>query len=78
MGDQSNEQFDGPVTALAKVIKHVLSAAAEAEMMASHMDTRNRVSLMRLCSEESGHHQTITKIKTGDKTEQEAKAWSEN
>ena len=53
--------------ALAKTTKHVMSSAAEAEMLALFMNGQELIPL-RLCLEEMGHKQPPTTIKTDNST----------
>ena len=65
--DTKQEQFNGAVMVLAKTIKHVMSSAAEAEMLALFMNAQELIPL-RLCLEELGHKQPPTTIKTDNST----------
>ena len=67
VGDKHNTSFNGPITVLAKVIKHVMSSAAEAEVIAVFMIAQELIPL-RLCLEELGHPQPPTPIKTDNST----------
>ena len=52
---------------LAKTIKHVMSSAAEAEMLALFMNAQELIPL-RLCLDEMGHKQPPTTMKTDNST----------
>ena len=67
VGDKNNVSFNGPITVLAKVIKHVMSSVAEAEIIAVYMLAQDMIPL-RLCLEELGHKQPPTPIKTDNST----------
>ena len=67
VGDKNNVSFNGPITVLAKVIKHVMSSVAEAEIIAVYMLAQDLIPL-RLCLEELGHKQPPTPIKTDNST----------
>ena len=67
LGDKGGKQFNGPVLVLAKIIKNVMSSAAEAELVALFMNAQEMVP-MRQCLEEMGHKQPATPIKTDNST----------
>jgi len=67
MGDNDGVTFNGPVSALAKVTKHVMTGAAEAEAIALFMNAQDSVPL-RPCLEELGHAQSATPINTDNST----------
>ena len=59
--------FNGPITVIAKVIKHVMSSAAEAELGALYIAARECV-YIRLILEEMGHPQPATPLQTDNST----------
>ena len=66
----SNNQgttFNGPITVIAKVIKNVMSSAAEAEIGALFINAQEAVPF-RQCITDLGHHQGPTKINTDNAT----------
>ena len=65
--DEKQEQFNGAMMVLAKTIEHVMSSAAEAEMLALFMNAQELTPL-RLCLEELGHKQPPATIKTDNST----------
>ena len=56
-------QYNGAVLALAKVIKHVMGSATEAELASMYMNAREAVPLRNIL-EELGHKQPATPIVT--------------
>ena len=68
-GNKSGEEemFNAPITVLAKVIKSVMSSAAEAEVGALYMNAREILPLRVTC-EELGHPQPATPMRTDNTT----------
>ena len=62
-------KFNGPITVIAKVIKNVMSSAAEAEVGALFMNAQEAIPF-RKCLEELGHPQKATPINTDNATAQ--------
>ena len=67
LGPRSNEQFNAPIFALAKVAKGVMGSAAEAEAAAIHMNAKEAIPI-RQCLEEMGWVQSPTRIRTDNAT----------
>ena len=65
--DRKQEHFDGAIVVSAKTAKHVMRSAAEAEMSALFMNAQELMPL-RQCSEELGHKQPPTTVKTDNST----------
>ena len=61
------KQFNAPMGVIAKVIKPVVGSAAEAKVAALHQNAQEAISL-RHCSEELGHPQPATIIRTDNQT----------
>ena len=59
LGDKDRKQFNGPVLVLAKIIKHVMSSAAEVEVGAMFLNVRQATPI-RKCLENMGHPQPPT------------------
>ena len=66
-GNGDGQLTNGPITVLAKIIKHVMKSAAEAEVIALFMNAEELVPL-RHCLEEMGHPQPPTPLKTDNST----------
>ena len=66
-GNEDGQLTNGPITVLAKIIKHVMKSAAEAEVIALYMNAEELVPL-RHCLEEMGHPQPPTPLKTDNST----------
>ena len=63
LSNKAGTLFNGPVLAVAKVIKNVMASAAEAELMALYMNGQEAVAL-RNCLETMGYPQPATPMKT--------------
>ena len=61
------EIINGPIAVLAKVIKAVMSSAAEAKIGALYMNAQEILPLRVTC-EEMGHHQPATPMRTDNST----------
>ena len=59
LGDKNRTQFNGPILVLAKIIKHVMSSAAEAEVGAMFLNAREAIPI-RKCLENMDHPQPPT------------------
>ena len=59
LGDKDRTQFNGQILVLAKIIKHVMSSAAEAEVGAMFLNAREAIPI-RKCLENMGHPQPPT------------------
>ena len=66
-GNEDGQLTNGPITLLAKIIKHVMKSAAEAEVIALFMNAEELVPL-RHCLEELGHPHPPTPLKTDNST----------
>ena len=69
LSDTNGTQFNGPITVIAKVIKHVMSSASEAEVGALFMNAQEAIPF-RQCLEDLGHPQGATNINTDNATAQ--------
>ena len=67
MGSHNGDQFNAPISVLAKVIENVMGSAAEAEVAAIHMNAHEAIPI-RQCLEEMGHPQPATRIGTDKAT----------
>jgi hypothetical protein len=67
IGNKDGKLFNGPIMVLAKIIKNVMSSAAEAEVAALFMNAQE-MAPMRQCLKELGHPQPPTPIKTDNST----------
>jgi hypothetical protein len=67
IGNKNGELFNGPIMVLAKIIKNVMSSAAEAEVAALFMNAQE-MAPMRQCLKDLGHPQPATPIKTDNST----------
>ena len=66
--DMNNKQIiNGPISIVAKIIKGVMSSAAEAEIGALYMNARQLLPLRVTC-EELGHPQPATPMQTDNNT----------
>ena len=63
LGDRNRESFNGPILVLAKIIKHVMSSACEAEVGALFMNAQQAVPI-RNCLINLGHPQPPTPLIT--------------
>jgi hypothetical protein len=66
-GNKDGKLFNGPIMVLAKIIKNVMSSAAEAEVAALFMNAQE-MAPMRQCLKDLGHAQPATPIKTDNST----------
>jgi hypothetical protein len=69
LSDKDNTVHNGPVFVLAKIIKNVMSSAAEAETGALFMNAQDAIPI-RQCLIDLGHPQPPTPIKTDNSTAQ--------
>ena len=69
LSNTAGTTFNGPITVIVKVIKHVMSSAAEAEVGALFMNAQEAIPL-RKCLEDLGHPQKPTPINTDNATAQ--------
>ena len=60
LGDKNRSQFNGPILVLAKIIKHVMSSAAEAEVGAMFLNAREAIPIRKFL-ENMGHPQPLHK-----------------
>ena len=67
LSDKQGRIFNGPVLALAKVIKNVMASATEAELGALYLNCQEAVAL-RNCLEAMGYPQPSTPMKTDNST----------
>jgi hypothetical protein len=67
IGNEDKKLFNGPVLVLAKVIKNVMSSAAEAEVAALFMNAQEAIPI-RHCLIDLGHPQPPTPLKTDNST----------
>ena len=67
LSNTGHTSFNGPITVVAKVIKHVMASAAEAEIGALFMNAQEAVGF-RQCLEDLGHPQGPTPINTDNAT----------
>ena len=67
LGSKDNTQFNAPIEVIAKVIEPVMGSAAEAEVVALHLNAQAAIPL-RVCLEELGHEQPATRIRTDNQT----------
>ena len=67
IGNKDKKLFNGPVLVLAKVIKNVMSSAAEAEVAALFMNAQEALPI-RQCLIDLGHPQPPTPLKTDNST----------
>jgi hypothetical protein len=69
LSNKQNTTFNGPITVIAKVIKNVMSSAAEAEIGALFMNAQEAIPY-RQCLTDLGHIQGATPINTDNATAQ--------
>ena len=69
LGSADGNLFNGPIHVLAKIIKNVMSSAAEAEVAGLFMNAQHAVPL-RLTLEDMGHPQPPTPLRTDNLTAQ--------
>lgn len=67
LDDRNRKSFNGPILVLAKIIKHVMSSACEAEVGALFMNAQQAVPI-RNCLIDLGHPQTPTPFITDSST----------
>ena len=67
LSSKAGTLYNGPILALAKVIKNVMASAAEAELAALFMNAQEAVGL-RNCLEAMGYKQPATPLKTDNST----------
>ena len=68
MGNKDNSKINnGAIHIIAKIIKNVVSSAAEAEIAGVFMNTKEAVPI-RIGLEEMGHKQSVTEIVTDNST----------
>ena len=67
LGNKDGKLFNGAIFILAKIIKSVMSSAAEAEVGSLYMNAREAIPLIYTC-EELGHIQLPIPIKTDNST----------
>ena len=68
LSDKTGTLYNGPILALAKVIKNVMASAAEAELAALFMNAQEALGL-RNCLEAIGYKQPATPLKTDNSTQ---------
>ena len=67
LGNADDNLFNGPIHVLTKIIKHVMSSAAETEVAGLFMNTQHAVPI-RLTLEDMGHPQPPTPLRTDNLT----------
>jgi hypothetical protein len=67
LGNKDNKLHNGAILVLAKIIKNVMSSAAEAETGALFMNAQEAIPIRR-CLQELGHEQPATRIRTDNST----------
>ena len=67
LGSNDGTLFNGPIYVLAKIIKHVMGSAMEAEIRAMYMNAQKLVVYRRTLTD-MGHPQNPTLIRTDNKT----------
>ena len=69
LSNHAGTTFNGPITVIAKVIKNVMSSAAEAEVGALFLNAQEAIPF-RQCLSDLGHKQKATPINTDNATAQ--------
>jgi len=67
LGNKDHNLHNGAILVLAKIIKNVMSSAAEAETGALFMNAQEAIPIRR-CLQELGHEQPATRIRTDNST----------
>ena len=69
LGNADDNLFNGPIHVLAKIIKNVMSSAAEAELAGLFMNAQHAIPI-RLTLEDMGHPQPLAPLRTNNLTAQ--------
>ena len=69
LGNKQLTLFNGPILVLAKVIKNIMSSAAEAEVTSLYLNTKDAVPI-RQCLHDMGHLQLATHLTTDNSVTQ--------